>query len=84
VKRTGRGEPIWVVIHICMVITLGISLYSYLYVKPAKTLLISYVFSSTKLENRFCPEGGGVGRGLGGWGEVEVGRGGPNNVKTIK
>jgi hypothetical protein len=33
---------------------LGISLYSYLYLKLAKTLvfLISYVFSSRKLENK--------------------------------
>jgi hypothetical protein len=31
VKRSGRNEPIWVVIHICMVTALGISLYSYRY-----------------------------------------------------
>jgi hypothetical protein len=36
VKRSGRDEPIWVVIHMCMEAMLGISI---------------YVFSSTKLEN---------------------------------
>jgi hypothetical protein len=38
---------------------LGISLYSYHYLKLAKScvfLIIPYAFSSTKLENRFCPE----------------------------
>jgi hypothetical protein len=44
--------------------TPGISLYSYFYLKLAKTvfLIISYVFSKTKSENkrqnRFCPERG--------------------------
>jgi hypothetical protein len=54
VKRSGREQPIWVVIHICMVTTLGIFLYSYLYLKLAKmlVLIISYVFSSRKLENK--------------------------------
>jgi hypothetical protein len=55
VKRSGRDEPMLVSIHIGMVITLGISLYSYLYLKLAKTLvflIISYVFSSTKLESK--------------------------------
>jgi hypothetical protein len=60
----------WVVIHMCMEAMLGISLYSYLYLKLAKTLcryvflIISYVFSSTKSENKreeqvLPPEGGG-------------------------
>jgi hypothetical protein len=31
VKRSGRDEPMWIVIHMCMEATLGISLYSYLY-----------------------------------------------------
>jgi hypothetical protein len=31
VKRSGRDEPIWVVVHMCMETTQGISLYSYLY-----------------------------------------------------
>jgi hypothetical protein len=58
VKRSGRDEPTWVVIHICMEAMLGISLYSY--------LIISYVFSSTKSENKRAEQvlpGSGVGRG---------------------
>jgi hypothetical protein len=42
VKRSGRDEPMWVVIHMCMEAMLGISLYSYLYLKLAKTLCLSY------------------------------------------
>jgi hypothetical protein len=42
VKRSGRDEPMWVVIHVCMEATLGISLYSYLYLKLAKTLCFSH------------------------------------------
>jgi hypothetical protein len=57
VKRFGRDEPMWVVIHMCMEAMLGVSLYSYLYLKLAKTLCLSYyllcfLFSSTKLENK--------------------------------
>jgi uncharacterized protein YybS (DUF2232 family) len=56
VKRSGRDEPMWVIIHICMVTTLGISLYSYLYLELAKTLsfflIISHAFSSTKSEDK--------------------------------
>jgi hypothetical protein len=66
VKRSGRDELIWVVIHICMVTTVGIYLYSYLYLKLAKTLayfLLSLTFSiqqswRTKGWKRFCPEAG--------------------------
>jgi hypothetical protein len=36
VKRTGRDEPVGVVIHICMETTQGISLCSYLYLKLGK------------------------------------------------
>jgi hypothetical protein len=46
---------------------LGISLYSYLFLKLEKLyvfLIISYVFSSAKLENR-GPEASGVGWGGG-------------------
>jgi hypothetical protein len=46
VKSSGRDEPIWVVIYICMVATLGIPLYSYLYLKLAKTLSFSYYLLS--------------------------------------
>jgi hypothetical protein len=45
----------WVAIHMCMEAMLGISLYSYLYLKLAKNailLIISYVFSSTASENK--------------------------------
>jgi hypothetical protein len=42
VKRSGRDKPIWVVIHICMETTQEISLYSYLYLKLAKTPCFSY------------------------------------------
>jgi hypothetical protein len=54
-KKSGRDEPMWVVIHKCMEAILGISLYSYLYLKLAKHygfLTIFYIFSSTKSENR--------------------------------
>jgi hypothetical protein len=55
VKRTGKDEPMWVVIHICLEITQGISLYSYFYLKLEKIPCFSYYLlfsSSTKLENR--------------------------------
>jgi hypothetical protein len=38
----GRDEPMWIAIHMCMEAMLGISLYSYLYLKLAKTLCLSY------------------------------------------
>jgi hypothetical protein len=41
-KGTGRDEPIWVVRHTCMETTQGISLYTYLYFKVAKTPGFSY------------------------------------------
>jgi hypothetical protein len=44
VKRSGRDEPMWVVIHKCMEATLAISLYSYLYLKLAKPVCLSYYF----------------------------------------
>jgi hypothetical protein len=44
VKRSGRDESIRVAIHMYMETTLGISLYSYLYLKLAKTLCLSYYF----------------------------------------
>jgi hypothetical protein len=42
VKRTGNDESIQVVIHMCMEAMLGISLYSYLFHKLAKTLCLFY------------------------------------------
>jgi hypothetical protein len=41
-KMSGRQEPMWVAIHMCMEAMLEISLYSYLYFKLAKTLCLSY------------------------------------------
>jgi hypothetical protein len=67
---------------------LGISLYNYPYLKPAKHyvfLIIAYVFSSTKLEKRaeqILP-GSEAGRERGRkW--STVGRDGPNNVCTCE
>jgi hypothetical protein len=42
VKSSGRNEPLWVAIQKCRGATLGISLYNYLYLKPAKMLCLSY------------------------------------------
>jgi hypothetical protein len=44
VKKSGRDEPMWVVIHKCMEATLRISLYSYLYLKLAKTLVYLFIY----------------------------------------
>jgi hypothetical protein len=69
VKRSGRDEPTWTAIHMCMEATLGISLYSYLYLKLTKTLsfLLSLMFS-TKLQNKraekVLPRSGCGGGGL--------------------
>jgi hypothetical protein len=42
VKNSGRNEPVWVVIHMCMEARLGISLYRYLCLKLAKMVCLSY------------------------------------------
>jgi hypothetical protein len=42
VKRSGRDEPKWVVIHMCMEAMLRISLDTHLYLKLAKMLCLSY------------------------------------------
>jgi hypothetical protein len=52
VKRSGRDEPMWVVIHKCMEAMLGISLYSYLYLKLTKTLCLSYYHLCFLFNNR--------------------------------
>jgi hypothetical protein len=55
VKRSGRDEPMWVAVHKCMEAVLRISLYSYLYLKLAKTLCLFYYllcFSSPKSDNK--------------------------------
>jgi hypothetical protein len=50
-KWSGRNEPVWVAIYNCMEAMIGICLYSYLYLKLAKTvfLIIFYVFLSNKI-----------------------------------
>jgi hypothetical protein len=40
-----RDEPVWVVIHMYMEANLGISVYSYIYLKLVKTLCLSYYCS---------------------------------------
>jgi hypothetical protein len=66
VKRSGRDESIQVVIHLCMEAMLGISLYSYPYLKLAKTLSFLLLFRSSlqqnwrRGQNRFCLEVRGV------------------------
>jgi hypothetical protein len=60
VKRSGRDEPVQVVIHMCMEAMLGISLYSYPYLKLAKTLPFLLLLMSSlqqnwrRGQNRFC------------------------------
>jgi hypothetical protein len=68
VKRSGRDEPMWVAIPKGIEGRLGLSIYSYLYLKLAKILCLSYYhwFSlqqnqRTRGWNRFCLEA---------WGEV--------------
>jgi hypothetical protein len=57
VKGSGRDELMWVAIHMCMEAMLRISLHSYLYLKPAKTLsfLLFFMFS---LQQNWIQEGG--------------------------
>jgi hypothetical protein len=77
VKRSGRDEPVWVVIHMRMKAMLGISLYSYFYHKLEKHyvfLFILHIFSPTKLENKRAEQA--LPR--------ELGEGGTNDVYTCK
>jgi hypothetical protein len=88
VKRSGRDEPIQVVIHMCMEAMLRISLYSYLYLKLAKMLCLSY-YLLCFLFNKIGEEGRTVSAwkrgGLGGdEGDRGRGRNGPNNVCTYE
>jgi hypothetical protein len=74
VKRSGRDEPVWVAIHRYMEATLGISLYSYLYLKLSKTLCLSY-YLLCFLFNKIGEQDVGTGStwkgvnssGVGGW-----------------
>jgi hypothetical protein len=56
VKSSGRYKPMWVSIHKCMEAMPGISLYSYLYLKLAKTLCLYYLLCF--LFNKIREEGG--------------------------
>jgi hypothetical protein len=56
VKRSGRDEPIQVVIHMYMKTMLGISLYSYPYLKLSKMLCLSY-YCLCLLFNKIGEEG---------------------------
>jgi hypothetical protein len=83
VVRSGMFEPIRIVIHMCMEAILGISLYSYLYLKLAKTLsfLLSLMSSLQQNwrrgQNRFCLE-------VRGWrGEGGAGRQGGEMAQTM-
>jgi hypothetical protein len=60
VKRSGRDEPMWVAIHMCIEAMLGISLYSYLYLKLAKMLCLSYYLLCFPI-NKIREEEGGSG-----------------------
>jgi hypothetical protein len=67
VKKSGKDEPIRIVVHMCMDAMLGISLYNHLYLKLAKMLCLSYLLcflfnkNWRKGQNRLCLEARGVG-----------------------
>jgi hypothetical protein len=42
VKKSGRDEPMWVAIYICMETTQGISLYGFLHLELAKMLCFCF------------------------------------------
>jgi hypothetical protein len=60
VRRSGRDEPTWVIIQMCMETMIGISLYHYLYFKLAKILCLSY-YLLWFLFNNFKEQEGGTG-----------------------
>jgi hypothetical protein len=64
VKRSGRDEPMWVAIHKCMEAMLGISLHSYLYLKLAKALCLSYYLFNKIGEQEGAQKWGERGGGL--------------------
>jgi hypothetical protein len=73
VKRSGRNEPMWIIIHKCMEATPGISLCSYLYPKIAKMICLSYCLLCF-LFNKIREEGGTGSawkQGIGGLGRME-------------
>jgi hypothetical protein len=72
VKRFGRNEPMWVAIHMCMEAALGISLYSYLYLRLAKMLCLSYYllcFHFNKIKEEEGRTGSAWKRG---WGRTQI------------
>jgi hypothetical protein len=76
VKRSGRDEPMWVVIHKCMEAMPGIFLYIYLYLKLEKPLCFSFYlmcFFFSKIREQEGRTGSARGRA-----------GGANNVYTCK
>jgi hypothetical protein len=61
-------ESVWVVIHMCMEAMLGISLYSYPYLKLAQMLCLSYyclclLFNKIGKQGELRGKGGGRGPG---------------------
>jgi hypothetical protein len=72
VKSSGRDEPMWIVIYMCMEATLGISLYSYLYLKLAKILCLSYyllcfLFNKVREQEDGTGSAWKQGGAMGGW-----------------
>jgi hypothetical protein len=68
VKRSGKDEPMGVVIHVCVKAMLGVFLYSYPYLQPAKMLCLSYhclylLFNKIGQEARQVLPGSEVGAG---------------------
>jgi hypothetical protein len=68
-KRSGRDEPKWVVIHMCMEAMIGISLCICLYLKVVQTVCFSYhllcfLFNKTgnKRVEHVLPRSRGVGQ----------------------
>jgi hypothetical protein len=82
VKRSGRDEPIRVVIHMYMEAMLGISLYNYPYLKLAKMLCLSY-YCLRFLFNKIGEEARTGSSWKRGGGKVR-GRDGTNNVYTYE
>jgi hypothetical protein len=62
-KRCGRDESMWVAIHKCIEAMLGISMYSSLYLKVAKMLILSY-YLLCFLFNKIGEQEGGTGSAL--------------------
>jgi hypothetical protein len=67
VKRSGREESVWVVIHMYMEAMLGISLNSYLYLKLVKMLCLSYYLLCLLFNKIGGWRGRGRGKGKRGW-----------------